>query len=755
VSEHRADEEELLRSVALQNATSILAARQRAERELLRTKEELERRTDELARSLSVMRATLESAPDGILVTDEAGRVADCNGRWASLWSLSAEQLNACDHACLLEMVAPQLSDPPAFMARAKDIELSSPPQTFDVLALADGRTFERFSKIQVVEERTVGRVWIVRDVTEQKRAEAALRDETRILELLNETGTKIASTLDIETLVQFVTDASTLLSGAKFGAFFYSKKNEQNEFFTHYVLAGAPRAAFDGFGHPRATDLFGPTFGGEGAIRCSDVQEDPRYGKFAPHFGMPAGHMPVRSYLAVPVVSRTSAVIGGLFFGHPEPGVFTERAERLVVGVAGQAAVAMDNARLYDDVSRAARERARLLDAERAARTELERISVMKDEFLATLSHELRTPLNAILGWAELLATRDVSDDVRRGLQVITRNAKAQTQLIADLLDMSRIISGKLRLDVQRADLAGLVSAAVDAARPAADAKELRLRQVLDPVAGPVAGDPNRLQQIVWNLLSNAIKFTPKGGTVDIWLERVNSHVEITVRDSGVGIGPVFLPHVFERFQQADSSSTRKYGGLGLGLAIVKQLVELHGGTIRAESQGEGHGASFVVTLPLAPVRNDGREHPTSWRPPSLDSEELSLEGVRVLVVDDEPDARELIKAVLTTSAADVNMAGSASEGLSLLATFRPHVIVSDIGMPDVDGYQFIRQVRSLHADAGGRTPAVALTAFARSEDRTRAIRAGFQIHIAKPIEPQELLATIASLVERVSSPG
>ena len=342
--------------------------------------------------------------------------------------------------------------------------------------------------------------------------------------------------------------------------------------------------------------------------------------------------------------------------------------------------------------------------------------------------------------------------EEVKEGLETIERNARIQTQLIEDLLDMNRIVSGKVRLDVQRMDLASVVEAAVNSIQPAADAKGIRLRKIIDPLAGPIAGDPGRLQQIVWNLLSNAVKFTPKGGKVEVLVERVNSHLEITVNDSGFGIKPEFLPHVFERFRQADASTTRQYGGLGLGLSIVKQLVELHGGNVRAKSAGEGLGATFIVSLPLAAVHGDEkREHPTSRNRPALECEDINLDELRVLVVDDEPDARELIKRVLLQCNAKVTTAASAAEGLKILQAEKPDVIVSDIGMPEKDGYQFIREVRKLSASDGGRTPAIALTAFARSEDRTRAMLAGYQVHISKPIEPQELIATVGSLAGQI----
>jgi PAS domain S-box-containing protein len=604
--------------------------------------------------------------------------------------------------------------------------------------------------------ERMTG---ICMDITQRKQAEEALRDESRILELLYKTGSKLSSNLELQALIQAVTDAATALSGAKFGAFFYNTKDETGDSFMLFTLSGASRAAFEKFGQPRATPLFGPTFNGADPIRCDDVLQDPRYGKMGPHHGMPAGHLPVRSYLAVPVISRSGEVIGGLFFGHPEKGVFTERTERIIVGVAAQAAVAIDNSRLYEAAQRAADERKRLLESERSARSAAERMSALKDEFLATLSHELRTPLSAILGWSHILRRGVKSEaDLQKGLDTIERNARMQTRLIEDLLDMSRIASGKVRLDIQPVAPVAVIEAAIETVRPAADAKGIRLDKLLDPAAGPISGDPARLQQVVWNLLSNAIKFTPKEGKVQVVLERVNSHVEISVADSGIGIKPEFLAHVFERFRQADASTTRTHGGLGLGLSIVKNLVELHGGTVHAHSEGEGRGATFAVHLPLAIMylgANGGsRVHPQTPLLVAHDFRVPDLSGIRVLVVDDEADARELIKRVLSECDAEVISAGSAAEALELVRKHRPHVLVSDIGMPDVDGFELLKRVRALGEAAGGKVPAIALTAFARSDDRTRALRAGFLVHVSKPVEPSELVATVATVAGRTGDP-
>jgi CheY-like chemotaxis protein len=344
-------------------------------------------------------------------------------------------------------------------------------------------------------------------------------------------------------------------------------------------------------------------------------------------------------------------------------------------------------------------------------------------------------------------------------GLEVIERNARMQAQLTEDLLDMSRITSGKMRLDIQSVEPASFVEAAIETVRPAAEGKGIRLRPLLDAAAGPIAGDPDRLQQVVWNLLTNAIKFTPKDGSVQVRLERVNSHIEITITDTGIGIKPEFLPHVFDRFRQEDSSSTRSARGLGLGLSIVKHLVELHGGSVRAASPGEGGGTTFTVRLPVAVGRGDtdDRERRRLTGPTEIASglKPAYLSGIRVLVVDDQADARDLISRVLAECDAEVITATSADEGLVAVERERPHVLISDIGMRGVDGFEFLRRVRALEPARGGRTPAIALTAFARSEDRTRALQAGFLVHLSKPVEPSELVATVGRVMGRTGEPG
>jgi PAS domain S-box-containing protein len=401
-----------------------------------------------------------------------------------------------------------------------------------------------------------------------------------------------------------------------------------------------------------------------------------------------------------------------------------------------------------------ASRQREEILEAERNARMSAQRATRIKDEFLATLSHELRTPISAILGWTQVLMKSGAikTPEVQRAIEVIDRNARAQVQLVDDLLDLNKIMSGKIRLDLRQVSLLDAVQAAVDSALPAADAKDIRLKSVLDPTPAMVTADSARIQQVVWNLLTNAIKFTPKGGQVQVLLQRVNSHIELSVSDTGIGIPPHFLPHVFDRFAQQDSTTTRSYGGLGLGLAISKQLVELHGGSIRAASQGEGLGATFFVNLPLSIVQLEDEQtriHPTA---PTQDGELLQLpelKGIHAFIVDDEADARDVLRRVLEEQGAQITSFESAEEALAGLESARPSIIVCDIGMPKMDGFQFIRTLRAREARID-RIPALALTAFARPEDRKRSLLAGYQAHLAKPYDVGELVLVIADLVGR-----
>ena len=574
----------------------------------------------------------------------------------------------------------------------------------------------------------------------------AELSEDARILELLIQTGSVLASKLELGSLLQSVTDAVTEVSGAEFGALFYNASSDAEGEYVLHALAGARKDLFEAIGRSRAVAMLVPALQAREIIRNDDISQEARGRRSRALDADGRSGLPVQSTLAVPVLSRSGAVLGGLLFGHTRAGAFSARSERLIAGIAWQAASAIDNARLFE-------ERKQLLESERAARSQAEHTSALKDEFLAVLSHELRTPLSAILGWSQILRRRSDEATLKQGLDTIERNARIQTQLIEDLLDMNRITAGKIRLDIRPLMPAAFIEAAVDTVRLAADAKGIRLELALEAEAGPVTGDPNRLQQVVWNLLSNAIKFTPHGGTVRVSLEENAGHVEIRVADTGIGIEPEFLDHVFERFRQANASTTRTQGGLGLGLSIVKSLVELHGGTIQADSLGRNRGTTFVIRLPITAQRAanvEARIHPGAAALQPGKFRPVDLHGLKVLIVDDEPDAREFICRLLEECHAKVTIAASAYEALVKIKKDPPHVLVSDIGMPDTDGYELLRRVRALD-QSHNRMPAIALTAFARSEDRTRALNAGYSVHLSKPIEPAELIATVASVTGRI----
>jgi signal transduction histidine kinase/DNA-binding response OmpR family regulator len=481
------------------------------------------------------------------------------------------------------------------------------------------------------------------------------------------------------------------------------------------------------------------------------------------------ASNETARSFLGTPIFF-SAQVCGWLYLtGKIGADEFSESDERLAVTLATQVAVAYENARLYAEAQRhtielqqevaerklAEEERAQMLIREQAARAEAEQANRTKDEFLATLSHELRTPLTAILGWSHLLQTKTLDQENKeRAVETIERNARSQSQLIDDLLDVSRIITGKLRIDMRPVELIPIIEAAIDSMRPTAQAKSIKFEVTCDKTATLVSGDSSRLQQIVWNLFSNAVKFTPEGGRVNVCLERSGEHAQIAISDTGQGIDPRFLPFIFDRFRQADGSTTRKYGGLGLGLAIVRHLVELHGGTINVRSEGVDQGATFTLLLPL---KTDYRKPDVGTKLSSTQSKDrehssnrsLILDGLRILVVDDEADTRELISAVLAQSGAEVMSTGSAAEALATLKLRVADLIITDIGMPEEDGYSLIKKMRRL-GHQYSQIPVVALTAYAGIEDQTRVLSAGFQMHIAKPIEPDELIAKIANVLSR-----
>jgi len=557
----------------------------------------------------------------------------------------------------------------------------------------------------------------------------AMLREETRLLEILNETGMSVASQLDIEKLLQTVTDAVTQLSGARFGAFFYNRVNEQGEDYLLYTLSGAPREAFEKFGHPRATDVFAPTFRGEVTVRSDDITQDPRYGRMPPHHGMPPGHLPVRSYLAGPVKSRSGEVFGGLFLGHPESGRFNARTQRLVEGVAAQAAIAVDNARLYEaaQAQLASRERteAGLRDSDRR-----------KDEFLATLAHELRNPLAPIRQAVTISKSATATREQKAwSHEVITRQVQHMSLLLDDLLDISRITRGTLELRRQRTDLVAIVDAAVETARPALDAKRHQLTVNLPRASVPMDVDPLLLSQVLSNLLTNAARYTDPEGQIRVAGEVIGAEVLIRVIDNGMGIAAESMPDIFKMFARARNVDDPMDGGLGIGLALSRGLVELHGGRLEAHSEGPGRGSEFVVRLPASVAVTATPAHSTAPSP------EPVTRRRRVLVADDNVDAGESLAMLLRLDGHEVELASNGPQAVELFERMQPEIAILDIGMPGLNGYEVAKRIRQKGAR---HVTLIAVTGWGQEADKARAAESGFDHHFTKPVEPAVLSALV-----------
>jgi PAS domain S-box-containing protein len=660
---------------------------------------------EELTYAQALLRFTLEATADGILATDGQGRITSLNAKFGEMWRMPGELIDQRDIQKIQTFIAQQLKNPERYLARIAEIEASR-GKSFDSLELADGRSIERYSDVVSIGERVVGRVWSFRDVTQRQESDLISR--------------RLAAIVDNSDDAIVGKDLNSIITS-------WNKGAERIFGYSADEMIGTS-----------ITRLIPPELQSEEEEILARIRRGERYDHFD-SIRIAKDRRELHVSLTISPIKDFSGKIVG--------------ASKIARDITDRklAEEALRKAQRAAEVAN--KERERLLQSERAARSEAERASRIKDEFLATLSHELRTPLNAVLGWANALRVGHPRPEaLAEGLETIERNARAQAQMIEDLLDMSRIVSGKVRLDVQRVDLPAILAASIDTVRAGAWAKGVQLQAILDPLNAPVSGDPGRLQQVFWNLLNNAIKFTPKGGRVQVLLERVNSHLEVSIIDTGEGISPEFLPFIFDRFKQADASTTRRHGGLGLGLAIVKQLVELHGGGVRAKSAGLGKGATFIVSLPLIvlhpPPDDWERQHPQSKlvSVPLLPT--ISLANTTVLVIDDEPDARYLLRQLLESAGAAVYLAQSAADGLEHLLTKSVDVLICDIGMPDEDGYSLIRRIRALNDGHKSAVAAVALTAYARLEDRTEAIRAGFQNHLPKPVEPAELLPVVYSLV-------
>jgi signal transduction histidine kinase/DNA-binding response OmpR family regulator len=561
----------------------------------------------------------------------------------------------------------------------------------------------------------------LLRTAEIRREAERALLEEARTLETLNRIGSSIASDLDLQRTLQAVTDAATQVSGAEFGAFFYNATDQAGEVYLLYTLSGAPREAFERFGTPRNTALFAPTFAGEGPVRLADVTQDRRYGHNAPLRGMPEGHLPVRSYLAVPVVSRSGEVTGGLFFGHRARGAFNERSERLAMGIASQAAVAIDNARLHE-------QRLQLIDQLRDA-------DRAKDEFLATLSHELRNPLAPLRNALQVLQ-RAGESSVKPIHEMMERQVNHLVRLVDDLMEMSRIARGSFELRLEPIALQTVLRNALETSQPLIEASSHHLDVSLpaDPI--PLHADAVRLAQVFANLLNNAARYTSPGGAISVTARREASEAVIEVSDTGEGIEPAELARLFEMFSQGNRTSRRSQGGLGIGLALARRLLQMHGGSVQARSEGRGKGSTFTVRLPVATA--PGSE-------PQAAAPAPGVARLRVLVVDDNADAANSLGLLLELLGAEVQVAHDGPGALESFDACRPDLVLLDIGMPGMDGYQVARAIRS--RPGGAAASLAALTGWGQEEDRRLTREAGFDHHLVKPADVGALETLLASL--------
>jgi PAS domain S-box-containing protein len=706
------------------------------------------RRAEESLRFHSRLLDTVEQA---VIATDLTGKITYWNRHAERLYGWSAEEAVGRD---IMDVT-------PAASSREQAAEIMSRLMAgemwsgeFDVRR-RDGAAFPALVTNTPIHDdagKLIGIVGVSADITERRRAERAARDAEKL------------ALREYETLLQRLSHLAESLGTARDHLNIFRDLRDfalvsvpcVGIFISLYDPARDVRVAKYAWGDGEEVDVSqlppmpvsseGPN---SRAVRTRQVVITNDYwemkqkgsGQLSVLVGEDNGLRP-QSSLVVPMATM-GRIVGTVEVQSYENHAYREEHVTAMKMAANLAAVAIENMRLLQYESR--------------ARQAAEESNRLKDEFLATLSHELRTPLTAILGWSSMLRDARLDEKTRAtALEIIDRNARTQQQIIDDILDVSRIITGQLRLEAEPTDLRAVVEAAVDTVRPAATAKSINLRAAFDPDAGPVMGDPRRLQQVVWNLLLNAVKFTPLGGEAVVRVEREGAHARVVVSDNGAGIAPDFLPYVFDRFRQGDQSTTRTHGGLGLGLAIVRHLVELHGGTVKAESDGAGRGSTFTVELPLLRnaergMRNDEEAASAEDESATRNPQSAILSGLRVLVVDDEPDALDLIRVILERKGASVTAVGSADEAWGALEASRPDLLVCDIGMPVEDGYQLIRRLRARETSSGVTTPAIALTAYAGEADRAEALEAGFQLHVPKPIDPAALVSVIEELIEEV----
>jgi PAS domain S-box-containing protein len=706
---------------------------------------------DRLRYQSRLLEALTGSVLDGILVVSPQERILHYNQQFLDIWGFPPDVLASQSDERALAWAAEQTADPAAFLSRVNTIYEQYDHQFREELLMRDGRVYERFgAPIQDGESR-LGWLWTFRDITERKQAEVALREaqtqrlaeeqqQAERLRQLNVAALAIIAAASRDEVLQLIAHWARSLIGTTQAVVNLVSDGDWSGGQIAISLAEVYRAWQNYRSEITGAGIYQVVYNEQSPLRLTHAEliNHPAWRAFS---GEGERHPPLNGLLAVPLIDSDGNSIGVLQVSDKISGIFTPPDEALLVQLAQLAAVALENQTLYEQ--------------EQAARAQAEEASRLKDEFLATVSHELRTPLTAFLGYAQMLQMRQRdSAYISRTVEKMVRSAKAQAQLIEDLLDIARVVSGRLRIEPTLLDLTRVIGVAIDTVRPTIDARGLQLLLNLDPAGSAVMGDANRVQQIVWNLLTNAAKFTDPGGTITVLLQRDAHEAVITVSDTGQGISPDFLPYVFDRFRQADVTTHRTNSGLGIGLAIVRYLVELHGGRVSVQSAGLGQGASFTVRLPLAntSVQNGWPDQvrettQTTDCPPVL-------VGLRVLVVDDQAEIRELIEEILTSCGALVHACGSAQEAFAAVQRWQPQVLVSDIAMPGEDGYWLIERVRALPAAEGGTVPALALTAYARLDDRLQVLASGFEQYVPKPVDPAELCAVVAQLARSAETP-
>ena len=713
--EPRDDEEKALRSVALQNAQSILLARQRAEEELVRAKEALELKTHELARSLAMMRATLESSTDGILVTDGGGKVTGFNKKFVEMWRMPREVMDSKEHRQLQEVACQYVNDPRQFLARIEDIYASSPPESYDLLELADGRVVERSSRIQFVDERNVGRVWSFRDITASKQAERTTR-------FLADASAALAELTDYKSTLQKVAalavpffadwcavDMQEADGSLRRLAVTHSgpvKLELAHELFRRY-----PPRPSDPHGVMKVLRTGEPEWVAmiPDSLLVESAQDEDHL-RILRQLGL-------KSFICVPLRSR-ARTLGALTFVTAESGrVYDATDLAAAEDLAHRTVIAIENARLLSALKESDRR---------------------KDEFLAILAHELRNPLAPIRNAVQIYRAKGLSvPELQWATDVIDRQIHQMTRLVDDLLDVSRITKGKIELRKQRVELAAVVNSAVEASRPLIEKWGHGLTVTIPPQPIQIDVDPTRMAQVLSNLLNNAAKYMDQGGRILVIAERQSGHVLIRVKDIGIGIPTETLPRIFDMFMQVDRSLERSEGGLGIGLTLVQRLVEMHGGTVEARSDGPGKGSEFVVRLAVAEVKDQGPQGA------ACEHEKGAAPGRRILVVDDNRDVADSLGMLLRMMGNEVHTAHDGLEAVGAAAAFQPDVVLLDLGLPKLNGYEAARRIRE--QDGGTDMVLVAVTGWGQEEDRRRSKEAGFDHHMTKPVEfaaLQELLA-------------